>query len=96
MTRYQVDSEAVIGASGAIRSSMGRVQAEMSGLYAHLTDLQNSWTGHAATAFHTVVGEWRATQQRVEETLAAINQGLGQAGQQYAETEQANARLFRR
>lgn len=96
MTRYQVDSEAVISATGAIRNSMGRIQAEVGGLYGQLTDLQGSWTGHAATAFHTVVGDWRATQQRVEENLAALNQALGQAGQQYAETEQANARLFSR
>lgn len=96
MTRYQVDSEAVISATGAVRSSITRIQSEVAGLHGQLTNLQSSWTGQAASAFTGVVSEWKATQQRVEENLAAINQALTQAGQQYAEIEAANARLFAR
>jgi len=33
-------------------------------------------------------------EQRVEEVLAALSTGLGHAGQQYAEIEAANTRLF--
>ncbi len=96
MTRYQVDSEAVLGATGAVRTTIGHIQAEVSSLHGQLTNLQGSWTGQAATAFHAVVTDWKATQQRVEESLAAINQALSQAGQQYADIEAANARLFQR
>ena len=94
MTRYQVDSEAVLSATGAVRSTISRIQSEVGGLYGQLTQLQSSWTGEAATAFSGVVADWKATQQRVEENLAAINQALTHAGQQYAEIEAANARLF--
>ena len=45
-------------------------------------------------AFQAVVADWNATQLRVEESLNAINSALGQAGQQYADIESANARLF--
>lgn len=96
MTRYQVDSEAVISATGAVRSSITRIQSEVAGLHGQLTNLQSSWTGQAASAFTGVVAEWKTTQQRVEENLAAINQALTHAGQQYAEIEAANARLFSR
>jgi len=96
MTRYQVDSEAVLSATGAVRSSIGRIQSEVSGLHGQLTQLQSTWTGQAATAFSGVVADWKMTQQRVEENLAAINQALTQAGQQYADIEAANARLFAR
>ena len=96
MTRFQVDSEAVLAATGAARSSMGRIQAEVQGLHSQLINLQGSWTGSAATAFQTVVTDWKATQQRVEESLNSINVALGQAGQQYADIEAANARLFMR
>ena len=68
----------------------------MAGLHGQLTNLQSSWTGQAASAFTGVVTEWKTTQQRVEENLAAINQALTHAGQQYAEIEAANARLFSR
>jgi WXG100 family type VII secretion target len=96
MTRYQVDSEAVLSATGAVRTSIGRIQSEVAGLHSQLTNLQGSWTGQASAAFAGVVSEWKVTQQRVEENLAAINVALGQAGQQYADIEAANARLFAR
>jgi 6 kDa early secretory antigenic target len=94
MTRYQVDSEAVLGATAAVRTSMGRIRGEVASLRGQLSSLQNSWSGQAADAFQAVASDWTATQQRVEESLAAINQALTRAGEQYAEIEAANARLF--
>jgi 6 kDa early secretory antigenic target len=94
MSQYQVDSEAVLGATSVVRSSADRIGAEVSSMYAQLTNLQGSWSGQAATAFQAVVTDWRATQQRVEESLAAINRALTLAAQQYAEIEAQNARLF--
>jgi 6 kDa early secretory antigenic target len=94
MTRYQVDSEAVISTTAAVRGSISRIQAEVQGLHGQLTNLEGSWTGQASAAFQGLVSEWRATQIRVEENLAGINLALGQAGQHYAEIEASNARLF--
>jgi WXG100 family type VII secretion target len=96
MTTFQVDSEAVLSATSAVRTSMDRIQAEVGGLLGQLTSLQGSWSGQAAIAFQDVISDWRATQQHVGESLAGINQALTQAAQQYAETEAANARLFSR
>jgi WXG100 family type VII secretion target len=96
MTRYQVDSDEVLGASAAVRGSISRIQAEVGAMHGQLVNLQSSWTGPAAAAFQSLASEWRATQQRVEENLGAINQALGVAGQQYAEAEAANARMFAR
>lgn len=45
-------------------------------MYSQLTSLEASWTGQAASAFQNVVGDCRIRQQRVEESLAAINQAL--------------------
>jgi early secretory antigenic target protein ESAT-6 len=73
---------------------MSRIQGEVSSLLGQLVNLQGSWSGPAASAFQGVVTEWRATQQRVDENLSAINQALTFAAQQYAETETSNARLF--
>lgn len=94
MTSYRVDSEAVLGAHGAIHNTMSRIEAEAASLKSQLINLQGSWTGPAAMAFQSIVGEWTATQQRVEQSLASIGQALGQAGRQYAEVELANARMF--
>jgi early secretory antigenic target protein ESAT-6 len=94
MTRYQVDSEAVLSATATVQGSIGRIQAEVAGLHGQLVDLQGSWSGSAATAFQAVVAEWKGTQQRVEEALASINQALSAAARQYAEVEEGNARMF--
>jgi len=96
MTQFQVDSEAVFSATGAVRGSIARIQAEAEALHSQLTALQGSWTGQAATAFQSVILDWKGTQLRVDESLAGISTALGQAGQQYAEIEASNARLFGR
>lgn len=94
MSTFQVDSEAVLAHAAAARQTVGRIQNEVASLHAQLEQLQTSWTGGAAAAFHGVVSEWRVTQQRVEDNLTAISSALTQAGQQYAEIEQSNMRLF--
>ena len=96
MTRFQVDSEAVATATARVRATIGRIQGEVGAMHAQLDELQGSWSGSAAGAFQSVVAEWKATQARVEDSLAAIAAALAHAGAQYAETEEANARLFLR
>ncbi len=96
MTTFQVDSDAVLAQASAARMTVGRVQGEVAALHAQLEQLQAVWTGAAATAFRGLAGEWRAAQQRVDESLTALSAALAQAGQQYAEIEQHNARLFLR
>ena len=94
MTRYQVDSDAVITATGAVRSSIDRTQAEVTGLHHHLQALQDSWTGPAAAAFQGVVADWHRTEQQMSEALGTMSRALGAAGQTYADTEQGVARMF--
>ncbi|MFE1644385.1 WXG100 family type VII secretion target [Microbacterium sp. P01] len=95
MAVFSVDSDAVLSATAAARSTADRLQAESSTLLAQLTQLQSSWTGQAAVAFQTVIDDWRGTQRRVEESLTGISTALASAGQQYADAEQLNASLFR-
>ena len=96
MTRFQVDSEAVAQTTAQVHAAMGRIQNDVALLHGRLVELQGSWSGQASTAFQGVVGDWQATQRRVEESLASINQALAQAGRTYAEVEAQNARLFGR
>ncbi|MFD1714538.1 WXG100 family type VII secretion target [Amnibacterium flavum] len=94
MPRFTVDSEAVLAAQASTASTIARIQADAAALMSQLTGLQSSWGGEASLAFQSVAADWRATQQRVEESITAINQALGAAGRQYLDVEQANARLF--
>lgn len=94
MTRYQVDSEAVLTTTAAARGAVDRIQSEVTGLHSQLTSLQDSWSGPAAIAFQGVVTEWHGLEQQMNEGLENLGRALTVAGQQYADTEAANARLF--
>ena len=87
MTTYHVDAAQVSAATHSVQGTIGRIQSEVGSLVAQLTGLQSSWTGQAATAFQGAVADWRTTQ---------LSHALGLAATQYADAEQANARLFLR
>ncbi len=96
MTTYHVDAAQVSAATQTVQGTIGRIQAEVASLLGQLTGLQSSWSGQAATAFQGAVADWRTTQLHVEQSLAQLNHALGVAAAQYADAEQANARLFLR
>ena len=96
MTTYQVNSESVFHAAHTARATIGRVQADLQQLTHSLQALQGSWSGTAATAFQSVVSEWRSTQTAVEGQLIQITESLGLAAQHYVDMEAQNARLFMR
>ncbi len=95
MSAFSVDSDAVFSATGAVRQTIDRLQADSQAMMAQLTQLQHSLTGMAAVAFQANIDQWRATQRQVEETLAGISTALASAGRQYADAEQLNLSLFR-
>ena len=95
MTRYQVDSDIVMGTTSSVRARIETIQGEVNAMMHQLTELQSSWTGEAANAFQGVVADWRGTQRRVEESAVHINTALARAGAQYQEIERSNADLFR-
>jgi early secretory antigenic target protein ESAT-6 len=94
MTRYTVDSDAVAAAAAAITGTVARLQGEVGALHGQLEALQGAWSGSAAVAFQGVVQQWRTTQNDVELVLASIDRAVRAAGEQYLQTELANARLF--
>ena len=95
MAIYSVDSDQVLSATATVRGTMDRIQGDTQAMLAQLTQLQSSWTGTAAGAFHGVIDQWRGVQLQVEESLGTIGAALATAGQQYAEAEQFSASLFR-
>jgi 6 kDa early secretory antigenic target len=77
-----------------VQGTIGRLQSEVNTMQAGLRELESLWTGSASANFQQLVSDWRATQLKVEESLASINAALAQASQQYAQAEEANARMF--
>ena len=65
----------------AVQGTIERLQAEVNAMQSGLRELEATWQGAAAGSFQAVVADWRATQLRVEESLAAINTALARATQ---------------
>ncbi|HEY4557456.1 MAG TPA: WXG100 family type VII secretion target [Yaniella sp.] len=95
MARIQIDVQELFAKASGVQSTADRIQSEVNTMDAALRQLQESWVGQASSNFQSVVTEWRATQQRVEESLRSIREAMQHAGQQYESTEQANAAMFR-
>ena len=96
MGRYEVDSEQVALASAAVRGSTTAIRTEVAAMMRHLTELQGSWRGAAATAFGAILADWAGTQARIEESLDQITGALGAAAASYADAEEHATRLFGR
>lgn len=96
MTSYHVDADQVSAATQTVQGTIGRIQSDVAALMSQLTGLPSSWSGQASSAFQGAVADWRATQLQVEQSLVGLNRALGVAATQYADAEQANARLFLR
>lgn len=94
MTQYRVDAEAVAGAAAATRASGQVIASEVQAMMNHLTTLESSWQGSAATQLGLLAQQWRATQAQVESSLTAIGTALDSAARQYTDTEDAATRLF--
>lgn len=95
MAIVSVDSEALDAKSAEVRGTIDRLQSDINRMQSGLQSLSESWQGQASATFQSLVAEWRSTQAKVEESLSSINQALGYASVQYAETEAANTALFR-
>lgn len=95
MAVFSIDSDAVAGATAAIRATSGRIESDTNAMMSQLTQLQGSWTGSAALAFQAVAERWRTAQREVEAALADIGTALDAAGQQYLQAEANAAGMFR-
>lgn len=94
MTRYHVDAAEVSAASALASRSADTIRTEVASMMGHLTALESSWQGSAATSFAGVLDQWRGAQVQVEQALDALTSALARAGQEYEAAEETAARLF--
>lgn len=94
MAIFQVDAEVVHSTTVAAQSTLARLQSEAQTLTAQLAGLQQSWSGSAAAAFQSVLGEWQKAQGQLDEAMSGIHTALQAAASQYADVEAHNARMF--
>ena len=87
MSSFTVNTERIAGSATDIAQICEEVESSVAAMMTRLTQLQSEWTGSASGSFQELVGEWRATQRTVKESLDDIARVLGEAGRTYASTE---------
>jgi len=95
MVQFNVDSQQVAQGALAARRHGDAIRGEVQSLTTLLTHMEGSWHGAASAAFQSALGQWRATQQQVEDSLGALATALDTAAQQYADVENINTTMFR-
>lgn len=96
MTQYNVDAAQIAQGAKRATASGETIRAEVAALVGHLTALESSWQGGAASAFVGVLDQWRGAQAQVETALDSMGIALGQAAQEYESAESQASRLFAR
>jgi len=96
MSQFQVDSDAMVSTTNALRDTVTQMQSLMANMHGNLNALAQAWSGSASLAFQDLVADWQVTQRIVEGNLDEISVALSTAHDQYADVEAANLRLFGR
>jgi WXG100 family type VII secretion target len=94
VTRFEVDSAQVSQAAASVQSRAATIRSEVAAMHRQLAELQGSWRGAAATAFTGVLGDWSATEARLESSLDQIVAAMHTAARAYADAESQASRLF--
>ena len=87
MSSFTVNTERIAGSATDIAQICEEVESSVAAMMTRLTQLQSEWTGSASGSFQELVGEWRATQRTVKESLDEIGRALSDASQTYDNSE---------
>lgn len=90
MSSFQTDVPTMDLAASHVFEVNEQVQAELAGLLQRLEPLMSAWQGSAATSFHHLKDRWHDNATKLNQALRAIGDGLVQARQNYASSEDAN------
>lgn len=70
------------------------IRDQVSAVHAGMSDLAQSWTGEAHSAFAARFAEWEADMQTSSQLLAALGAAVTAAQQRYADTDEAVGELW--
>jgi WXG100 family type VII secretion target len=94
MSGIRVTPEQLQAMSGRVSSGAASIDGELRTLAGVLGPLGSDWAGVAQQRFEGLWVEWQRSARGLHDALTGISQVLRQAGQHYAEAEQAIAASF--
>ncbi|MEJ8280259.1 WXG100 family type VII secretion target [Pseudonocardia spirodelae] len=93
-SEIKVTFSALETASADVAATTARITAQLEDLRRDLAPVVSTWTGEAAATYQASQQKWDASAEGLTATLGTIGRLVGQAGQSYRATEQANRARF--
>ncbi|WP_226351468.1 WXG100 family type VII secretion target [Pseudonocardia sp. ICBG601] len=75
-------------------ATTARINSQLEDLRRYLAPMVGAWTGDAASTYQASQQKWDTSAAELTTTLGTIGKLVGQAGQNYRATEQANRARF--
>ncbi|MEV0650226.1 WXG100 family type VII secretion target [Phytomonospora sp. NPDC050363] len=94
MSELKVDPGALDRAAGEIKSAATQLDSILDGLASKLESLMAQWEGGDQAAYSEVKMQWDKAADGLNEVLNRIGATVGQARQEYVDTELYNASRF--
>lgn len=91
---FKANFEGISTASADIVGGAGKIEGRLSEMDSQLQPLRSDWTGGAAESYQAAKTQWTTAITDMKTLLNEIGTAVGQGGQDYQATEQANARRF--
>lgn len=93
-SEIKVTFSALETASADTVATTARITSQLEDLRRQLAPMVATWTGDAAATYRASQQKWDTSAAELTTTLGTIGKLVGQAGQNYRATEQANRARF--
>jgi WXG100 family type VII secretion target len=94
MAAIKVTPDQLLNVSGQLSAGANSIESTLSQLASQVAPLGSDWAGVAQTRFEALWQEWQKSAAGIHEALTGVAQLTKQAGESFAESDQAIAGTF--
>src|SRR5699024_635103 len=91
---FKANFESISTAGSDIVGGANKIEQQLNDMDSRLRPLQSDWTGSASEAYEQARATWTTTINEMKQLLAEIGAAVTESGQDYQQTDTANARRF--
>lgn len=94
MSQLTVEPTQLGAMAAEVSDATTAIQDQVINVHTGMSDLAQSWTGEAHSAFATRFADWEADMQTSAQLLIAIGATVSAAQQRYADTDEAVGKMW--
>ena len=91
---FKANFESISTAGADIAGGATKIEQQLNDMDSRLRPQQSDWTGSASESYEQARATWTTTINEMKQLLAEIGAAVTESGQDYQQTDTANARRF--